>query len=408
MGIVIVGGGRAGVSAAEGLRQGGYTGSVILVCEEPHAPYDRPPLSKEVLLNRVAGDLVPVLEDDGYDQNKIELWTGVRATRINREDKTLDLADGRSLPYEKLILATGLRSRKLSGYALGDRLHYLRSVDDARRLRERLASGTRLLVIGAGLLGLEIAATAKQLGCVVTVVEKYPSVLYRSVAPIVGDYVTQLHLRHDVRILTGTTVLDMHHCAENSRAVRAELSNGKVMECDLVVAAIGSVVNAELAEACGLEVQDGIVADAYGRTSDPDIYAVGDVARHYNALLRRTIRVESWHNALNQSNAVGHAIAGAGQAYAEVPWFWSDQFNMNFQTVGYCSDWDHVVVRGDMSSGSFSVLYLQGGCLVAANLVNNGREMPQARKLIANPVSLDVDRLTTAPQLDEAVLAANA
>ncbi len=422
MTVVVVGSGQAGARAVEALRAGGYPGRVVLVGEEPHLPYDRPPLSKDVLLGRQEGDLVPVLEKSFYGAQSIELRLGVRAVRIRREERTVDLADGASIGYDRLILATGLRSRPLKGFVLGDRLHHLRTVDDAQRLRQALRPGLHLLVVGGGLLGLEIAATARQIGCAVTVVERHPSLLYQSVAPIVGDHVTRLHAQHGVRILTGVTPRDMRQltapaavavpgtCSDGpavedaAHGVATELSNGETLQTDLVVAATGSLLNTELAEACGLDVQDGVIVDAFGRTSDPDIYAVGDVARHYNPVLGRTIRVESWHNAQHQAAAVARVVAGGEAPYAEVPWFWSDQFDMNLQTVGYCSDWDRVVVRGDPNGRRFSALYLQGNRLVAANLVNNGREMPQARKLIATHAVLDVERLAQAATLEQAVL----
>jgi 3-phenylpropionate/trans-cinnamate dioxygenase ferredoxin reductase subunit len=186
--------------------------------------------------------------------------------------------------------------------------------------------------------------------------------------------------------------------------VVTELSNDEVLHSDIVVAATGSIINTELAEACGLEVQDGIIVDQFGRTSDPSIYAVGDVARHFNPLLGRTIRVESWHNAQNQAAAVARVVAGAQTPYAEVPWFWSDQFDMNLQTVGYSSDWDRVVVRGDPTSRRFTVLYLQGNRLVAANMVNNGRDVRTAREFIVQHTPLDLERLAGAGGLEDAAL----
>ncbi|HEY0294441.1 MAG TPA: FAD-dependent oxidoreductase [Bordetella sp.] len=416
MTVVVVGSGQAGARAVEALRQNGYRGRVVLVGEEPYLPYDRPPLSKDVLLKQGGqysqeGDLVPVLDPDFYRARAIELRLGVRVVRIRRDDRAVDLADGSSLGYERLILATGLRSRPLKGFELDDLLHHLRTLDDALRLRQALRPGLRLLVVGGGLLGLEIAATARRIGCEVTVVERHPSLLYQSVAAVVGDHVTRLHHRHGVHILTGVTPCGMRvqttDPQSGARAIVTDLSNGETLVSDRVVAATGSLVNTELAEACGLDVQDGIIVDAYGRTSDPSIYAVGDVARHYNPVLGRTIRVESWHNAQHQSAAVARVIAGAKTPYAEVPWFWSDQFDMNLQTVGYCSDWDRVVVRGDPNGRRFSALYLQGNRLVAANLVNNGREMPQAQRLIASQAALDVASLAQVERLDQAVISAS-
>jgi NADPH-dependent 2,4-dienoyl-CoA reductase/sulfur reductase-like enzyme len=423
MTVVIVGSGQAGARAAEALRRSAYAGRVVLVGEESHLPYDRPPLSKDVLLGRDDVGTSSLFDRNFYASQAIELRLGARVVRIRREDKAVELADGSVIPYAQLILATGLRSRPLKGFALGELLFHLRTIDDAHRLRRALRPGQRLLVIGGGLLGLEIAATACQIGCEVCVVERHPTLLYRSVAPVVGAHVTRLHARHGVRILTGVTPRSMHLAAarqaelaseapevpeQAGSTVVTELSNGETLASDIVVAATGSIVNSELAEACGLEVQDGIIVDQFGRTSDPSIFAIGDVARHFNPLLGRTIRVESWHNAQNQSAAVAQVVAGSQAPYAEVPWFWSDQFDMNLQTVGYSSDWDRVVVRGDPASRRFTVLYLQGNRLVAANMVNNGRDLPTARRCIVEHTALDLDRLARSEgRLEDAVLSAS-
>ena len=397
MGVVIVGAGRAGAKLAEALRQHGYARPITLVGEEPHLPYDRPPLSKDLLAGSARVQGVPLFDADFYARHAIALRLGVRAVEVRRSARQVRLADGTELAYEHLVLAPGLRSRPLRGFALGGRLYHLRTLDDAHALAAALRRGPRVLLVGGGLLGLEIAATARRLGCEVSVVERHPALLYQSVAPVVGDHVKALHLRHGVRILTGVTprVLGLASAAggDAGTAVYAELSDGATIAADIVVAATGSIANTELAEACGLEVQDGIIVDAHGRTSDPAIYAVGDAARHYNALLGRTIRVESWHHAQHQSAAVARAIAGQPQPYAEVPWFWSDQFDMNLQIAGYSSDWDRVVVRGNPAQPRFSVFYLQGQRLVAANAVNRGRDIRSAQTWIAERTPLDAGRL---------------
>lgn len=418
--IVIVGAGQAGANAAAALRQANYRGRLVLVGEELHLPYERPPLSKEVLFG--AGQVAepaappapaPVFDRAFYAGQGIELRLGVRAVRIRRELKAIEFDQGSLLSYSSLILATGLRSRPLRGFDLGDHLFHLRTYDDAWRLKQVLRPGRRLMVIGGGLLGLEIAATASRIGCDVSVIERHPTLLYQSVAPVVGEHVSRLHLKHGVRILAGVTPRSIRidegrgsagDTATGSPEVVAELSNGDCLRADLVVAATGSIPNTELAESAGLEVQDGIIVDGFGRSSDPDIYAIGDVARHFNPLLGRTIRVESWHNAQNQSAAVARVVAGAHSPYAEVPWFWSDQYDMNLQTIGYSSDWDRVIVRGEPADGRFTVLYLQGNRLVAANMINNGRDLRVARECIVEHIPLDIERLSKTPgRLEDAV-----
>jgi 3-phenylpropionate/trans-cinnamate dioxygenase ferredoxin reductase subunit len=398
--VVIVGAGQAGACTAAALRELGYSGPVVLVGEERHLPYERPPLSKEVLHGHPSKEAQSMFEAAFYEERRITLRLGSRVETVDRPLRQVIIASGERLDYEHLVLATGLRSRHLRGFDLSERLFHLRTRDDALRLKHVLESGLRVLVVGGGLLGLELAATTRQIGCDVTVIERQPAVLYQSVAPVVGSHVAKLHDSNGVRIRTGVTVLDL--CVREDR-VCAELSSGEALIADIVIAATGSNVNTELAEACGLEVQDGIIVDEYGRTSDRHIFAVGDVARHYNAALGRTIRVESWHNAKNQSVAAARAIAGRPQPYAEVPWFWSDQFDMNLQIVGYSSDWDRVVVRGDSNGRRFTVFYLQGDRVVAANTVNNGRDVRMAKDLVAHATPVREDLLA-----DERVPLANA
>jgi 3-phenylpropionate/trans-cinnamate dioxygenase ferredoxin reductase component len=390
MTVVIAGAGLAGASVALALREARYPGNVVLVGEEVHLPYERPPLSKDVLSGRKPPEDAMLQARPHFDAQRIQLRLGTRVVRIAREAKAIVLDSGERIAYDALVLATGLRPRPAIASALGERLYQLRTIDDALRLQLELRRGRRALVVGGGLLGLELTATARQMGCEVMVVERHPSLLFQSVAPVVGEMVTALHRRHGVRIRTCITPIafDVHE-----QTVVATLSDGERLEVDFVVSATGSIVNTELAEACGLEVDDGIIVDGFGRTSDPSIYAVGDVARHFNPLLGRTIRVESWHNALKQSAAVAKVIVGARVPYAEVPWFWSDQFDMNLQITGYSSEWDRVIVRGDVASERFTVFYLQGERLQAANMVNNGRDVRLATEWIAKRTPLDVEKL---------------
>lgn len=389
--VLIVGAGQSGACTAAALRDAGWKGPVVLLGEEPHLPYERPQLSKQALLGPQVDGIAPLFGAEFYEEKRIALRLGVRVEAIDREAAQVVLASGERVDYEYLVLATGLRARLLRGFDIGDRLFHLRTRDDAQRLRSVLRPGLRVLVVGGGLLGLELAATSRQIGCEVTVVERLPAVLYQSVAPVVGEYVSSMHVREGVHIRTNVKVVEM--CRDEQDTVRVVLSDGDALVTDIVIAATGSTINSELAESCGVEVQDGVIVDEYGRSSDPRIFAVGDVARHYNAALRRTIRVESWHNAKNQSVAAARAIAGVPQPYAEVPWFWSDQFDMNLQIVGYSSDWDGIVVRGETPRRRFSVFYLRGDRVVAANLVNNGRDVRPARELVANALPIDRNAL---------------
>ncbi|QKD42078.1 FAD-dependent oxidoreductase (plasmid) [Alicycliphilus denitrificans] len=389
MSVVIIGAGQAGARAAEALRKAGYKQSVTLLGEESYLPYERPILSKGVLQGTVDVGQTMLLPESFYKEQAITLMLGVRATAIDRTGRLVRLESGTCLPYENLILATGLRSRPLLGVPeLGEQVFCVRTIEDTERLRPRLLRATEVLILGGGFLGMELAATARLMGCRVSVTERNPSILFKAVAAEVAQHLAALHEAQGVRVLTRAKPT---HFKRVSNRVHVQFSNGETLVADTIVVAIGSIPNTELAEAAGLEVQDGIVTDDYGRTSDPHIWAVGDVSRHYNATLDRTVRVESWQNAQNQAICVGRSIAGDLQSYTEVPWFWSDQFNWNLQILGYPHLWDHVVFRGDPSKEKFSVLYLSQGRLVGANMINNGRELKPLRQLIEAGTRLDAE-----------------
>ncbi len=406
MTVVIVGMGPAGVRTAEALRLHGYNSEICIVSEEDLPPYDRPPLSKGVLSGELSIDEVALLEPTFYDEHRVQRRTGVRVTGIERAEKRIVLSDGETMAYDKLVLATGMRPRRLRGFDLGDRLFHLRSFDDAVQLRSALVPGRRVLIVGGGLLGLEIASTASSKGCEVFVAEREEALLCRSVAATVGEFLARLHRSHGVTIATDTTPLEYARVGDDG-PVTALLRNGSRVEADIVVCAMGAIPNTELAEACGLEVQDGVIVNEYGQSSDPDIYAVGDISRHYNPLLNRVIRVESWHNASRQSLTVAKGIVGNPVPYAEVPWFWSDQYDVNLQIIGYPSEWDTVAVRGTraLDGPRFTVLYLQNQVVVGANTINNGRDIRIARQLIVDRSRVDPEKIgdESVPLKDAAV-----
>lgn len=391
MSVVIIGGGQAGARAAEALRSAGYKKRVTLIGNEPYIPYERPPLSKGVLQGASGVLEASVLPESYYKEQSIDLMLGVRAEEIDRTGRLVKLQGGESVPYEDLILATGLRSRPLMGVPeVADRVFCVRNIEDTNCLRPRLNKSADVLILGGGFLGMELAATARSMGCRVTVTERNPSILFKAVASEVAQHLAAVHKAQGVRIVTSAKPTLFKRAGSR---VQVEFSNGDTLHADTIIAAIGSIPNTELAEAAGLEVQDGIVTDVYGRTSDPRIWAIGDVSRHYNATLDRTVRVESWQNAQNQAIRVGRSIAGELQPYTEVPWFWSDQFNWNLQILGYPHLWDEVVFRGDPTKERFSVLYLSQGRLVGANMINNGREMKPLRQLIESGARLDTKRV---------------
>ncbi|WP_299616671.1 NAD(P)/FAD-dependent oxidoreductase [Pelagibius sp.] len=379
--IVVVGAGQAGAWVASTLRDEGYDGRLVLLGDEPESPYERPPLSKDFLAGTRDAASCAVKPEGFYAERSIDLRLGCRVRAIDRARKAVVAADGETFAYDALVLATGARPRLLPvpGADLPG-VCYLRTMADSAALRERLRPGLRICLIGGGYIGLEIAATATALGCQATVVEALPEVLARTMPAELSRVVVG---RHRARGVTVETAFKTSEIVESGGALSVISQDGRAVAADLVVIGIGILPNVELAEAAGLDCDNGILVDAFGRSSDPAIYAAGDVTCHHNPLLGRSIRLESWQNAQNQGIAIARAILGNGAPYAEVPWFWSDQFDMNIQAVGAAETWDAVVMRGDPEGNSFAVFCLSEGVLVSAYAVNAPRDVRFARQMIA-------------------------
>ena len=390
-GIVIVGGGQAGGNAAFALRGGGYEGPVTIIGEEPYIPYERPPLSKGLLVgeSEIADTYINTAE--AYAEQGITLSLEARAQSIDRAGRAVLLGDGTALPYDKLMLATGARVRRLDlpgGNLAG--VHYLRDIADSLAIREDIAPGRHVLVIGGGYIGLEVAASATKLGAAVTVVEVAPLLVNRVVAPDMSAYFRDLHESHGVTIHTETTVEAIDG---EGRVREVLLANGERLPADVVVIGIGVVPNGELAADAGLTVENGVRVDEYGRTEDDRIFASGDVTSHLNPLLGRHVRLESWQNAQNQAIAVAQVMLGGEAPYAEIPWFWSDQYDINLQITGAPERWDALVRREGEAEGSFTLFYLESGVLVGANAVSNPRDIRPARRMIAGKKTVTADEL---------------
>lgn len=380
--IVIVGAGHAGGRAAEAMRQSGHTGRIILIGEESYPPYERPPLSKDALQADYPMERTYLNPLAFYGENKIELLLRTRAENIDAKAHKLTLTGEHAgeLAYDRLLLVTGGRVRRLSLPGAGlDGVHYIRNIDDSLGIKPRLTPGVRVVVIGGGFIGLEAAASARKLGCEVTVLEMMPTLLTRVCDNAVGDWMAGFHRSHGVTVLTGVTVDRLEGQGKVERVV---LGDGSVLAADLVVVGIGIIPNTELAAEAGLEVHNGIVVDEFGQTADPDIFAAGDVANLPNPILGYRMRLESWANAQNGGIAVGRNMIGPMTPFSEVPWFWSDQFDLNLQIAGAPTKWDKLVTRGDMASGKFMIFYLAAGRVVAVNTFNLGRDMRSAKRLI--------------------------
>ncbi|MFM0054798.1 FAD-dependent oxidoreductase [Paraburkholderia phytofirmans] len=374
---VIVGGGQAGRRAAEVLRERAPEARICIVGDEPHLPYDRPSLSKDALLDAERERHAFIRDVDYYRSQRIEVRLGLKATAIHRAERLLTLSDGSTLSYDRLLLATGSRVRELRGGPV----HYLRTLDDARNLRARLAQGARVVIVGGGFVGLEVAATAIGRGCSVTLVEPVERLLKRSMPAEVGEFMRQLHVSRGVEFRLGTQVTDIQQAPDGS--VRVATSEGELI-ADVVVAGIGVIPNTELAEQAGLEVRDGIVVDHECRTSDPHIFAAGEVTRHFVSSVGRHMRVESWQVAEKQPAVAAANMLGATERYDETPWLWSDQYDCNVQSLGTFEDAYKVVLRGVISDGAFSMIGLNhAGNVRAAVTVNNGKDMAIFVRMVA-------------------------
>ena len=365
---MIVGASLAGAKAAETLRDEGFAGRVVLIGAEADRPYERPPLTKDYLRGESEREKGYVHADGFYAEREIELMTGTTVTALDPAGARITLADGRELGYGRLLLTTGAEPRRLTipGADL-DGVHYLRTIEDCDALRERLGPGRSVAVVGAGWIGAELAASARQLGAEVTVIEPASVPLERVLGPEVGAVYRDVHREHGVNLMLGTGV----EALEGDGTVqRVRASDGSVVECDLVAVGIGVTPRVELAEAAGLETSNGIVVDERLRTSAPEIFAAGDVANAWHPLYERHVRVEHWANALNQGPAAARSMLGQDVAYDRVPYFFSDQYDVGMEYSGYATDWDRVVFRGDPGSREFIAFWLRDGRVLAGMNVN--------------------------------------
>src|SRR3954451_10556950 len=389
---VIVGAALAGARAAETLREQGFDGRVVLVGAESVRPYERPPLSKDYLRGEAGREKVWVHEDEGfYAQQAIELLLGRTAVSLDAAAHELTLDGDETLRYDRLLLTTGAEPRRLpiTGADL-DGVLYLRSVEDSDALRERIDRGGRLVVVGAGWIGTEVAASARQRGMEVTIIDPVAEPLERVLGPEVGAVFRTLHEDNGVRVLCGTGVEGF----EGSGAVqRVRTADGQTIDCDLVVVGVGVAPRVELAADAGLDVDDGILVDELLRTSAPDVFAAGDVARAHPPLFGERIRVEHWANALNQGPAAARSMLDAGEPYARIPDFFSDQFDLGMEYSGYATSWDRVVFRGAVAGREFMAFWMNGERVAAGMNVNVWDVPEDVQRLISEDVAVDDARL---------------
>ena len=386
-GIVIVGAGHAGGAAAAALRQFGWKGAITLIGDEPLLPYQRPPLSKAWLKGEATAESLALRPERFYTQQTIDVRLSSTVVSIDRAGHAVHLADGTQVRYEKLILALGARARRLGlpGFDLGGVLE-LRTAADADRLKAAIGPGRRIAIVGGGYIGLEAAASARALGAEAFVMEREARLLARVASPPLSDFFGRAHRAHGVEIFTGAQVVGL---AGQSHVSGVQLADGSVLACDVALIGVGAVPNEEIAAATGLECSNGVVVDGQARTSDGDVFAVGDLTNRPLALYGRRGRLESVPNALEQARQAASAITGRAAAAAEVPWFWSDQYDIKLQIAGMPFDVAQLVVRGDPASGAFAVFHLDAnGCVQCVESVNTldafmgGRQMIMKRKVV--------------------------
>jgi 3-phenylpropionate/trans-cinnamate dioxygenase ferredoxin reductase subunit len=391
-GLVVIGASYAGVQGALSARDSGYSEPITIVADEEWMPYQRPPLSKDFLVDLATEDSL-VLRDKAFFANKgINLLLGARATDIDRSSRKVVLGDNSELAFDKLLIGTGSHARKLPvpGTDL-DGVRYLRTMQDAIDLKASLRSASEIVVVGGGFIGLEVAASASKLGKKVTVLESAGRLLERAVSPTISEFLLDMHLQHGVDVRLGETVVSID--GKSGRVTSVNCKNKASIRADLVLVGVGGLPNDQIAKSAGLNCLNGVVVDDHGRTSDPHIFAAGDCATHFNRFASDWLRLESVQNAQDQAKAAGLAIAGSTGPYASVPRFWSDQYDAKLQIVGLSRNFDDQAIRGSIDDGKFSAFYYKKGNLIAVDSIGRPGDQMAARRLIAVGVSPDPDQI---------------
>ena len=388
--VVIAGAGHAAGQLVASLKQQKFAGQIVLVGDEPYLPYQRPPLSKKFLSGDMPAERLYVKPASFYDDPQIELRLETLITEIDRDGKTLKTDSG-DIAYDTLILALGSRVRHLpvEGADL-DGVHYLRRIADVDGIHAELQHKKSAVIVGAGYIGLEVAAVIRQLGLEVTVVEMADRVMSRVVSPEISDFYQIEHATQGVKLRLSTGIAAFRG---DGRVSAVETADGELIPADFVVVGIGIIPNVELASDAGLTVEDGIVVNDQCQTSDPSIYAVGDCTSHPNSIYDRQLRLESVHNALEQAKTAVNNICGKETHYSQVPWFWSDQYDLKLQIAGLSMGYDDIVIRGNPADRSFACLYLKDGILIATDAVNSPKEFVQSKALIAARTVVDREKL---------------
>jgi len=389
--IVIAGAGHAAGQLVASLQQKKFAGDIVLVGEEIFLPYQRPPLSKKFLAGEMPADRLFFRPASFYENAGVDVRLQTRVSSIDRSAKRLITEAGDEIGYDSLVLATGSRVRvvPVPGHNL-DGVLYLRSIDDVHNIQARLTHAKRIVIIGAGYIGLEVAAVMRQIGLAVTVIEMADRVMSRVVSPQVSAFYHAEHVARGVKLELSTSLKAF---VGEDKVTAVEVDDGRSFDADLVIVGVGILPNTALAEAAGLSVSNGIVVDDRCQSSDSYIYAIGDCTSHPSQLYGRNLRLESVHNALEQAKTAAANLCGEDLVYSQVPWFWSDQYDLKLQIAGLSEGYDDVVIRGDQTQRSFSCLYLKNDQLIAIDAINSARDFIQAKPLIANGLKPDRQQL---------------
>ena len=384
---IIIGASHAAAQACVSLRQTGWEGEITVIGDEKDLPYHRPPLSKDFLSGQKNIDEILIRPADAYAKANVTFKLGTRVTGINASEKTIATDKDGEMRYDKLILATGARVRKLPiPGADSDNVFYLRDTKDVLAIKAQVANGKKAVIIGGGYIGLETAASLTKQGMQVTVLEAMDRILQRVTAPVMSNFYKRVHLEEGVNIVENEMASDI--ISDGSLRVKTKADND--YPADIIIIGIGVIPNTELADTAGLEVGNGIIVNEFCQTSDPDIYACGDVTWHYNPIYDTHLRLESVPNATEQAKVAAAHINGKGKAYNSLPWFWSDQFDLKLQIAGLFQDYDDIVLRGSPTGGrSFAAFYFKGDKLLAVDAVNAPREFMMARMALSKGKTLD-------------------
>ena len=385
-GMVIIGCGQAGGQAAASLRQEKYEGPITMIGQEPYIPYQRPPLSKQYLSGEQEKEKLSLRQESFYSEKEINLMLETSVLSLDPHKKELQLEKGETVTYDKLLIATGGRPRKLEvdGHTLKG-IHYLRNIDDVDAIKTQMSTSQNLVIVGGGYIGLEVASVAIKRGLTVSVLEMESRILERVTTEEMSAFYHQLHTDEGVNILTSTQA----KAFKGSETVESVVCGDHEIPADLVIVGIGILPNTEMAEAAGLETNNGLVVDEHCRTSNEHIFAAGDCTNHPNPILNRRLRLESVPNAMEQGRVAASNMLGGSKSYASMPWFWSDQYEHKLQMVGFSKDSDQSVVRGDMESKSFTVFYLKDDSIIAADSVNNPKEFMASKQLVGKKASIE-------------------